>query len=142
MRSGRRIIVVAPICALVLLTGCRDLGEDEVEVGYEPAQVEPIEGSELSRVILTEDAAQRIRLETATAAKEGKRTTVPESAVWVDLDGETWVYTNPEALEFVRAHVVVDHYRDGVAYLTKGIAPGTVVASVGVAELIGSELGI
>src|ERR671922_1054453 len=142
MRSGRRLIVVAPICALVLLTGCRDLGEDEVEIGYEPAAVEPIKGSELSRVILTEDAAQRIRLETATATEQGNRTAVPESAVWVDVDGESWVYTNPDGLVFGRAHVVVDHYRDGVAYLTRGIAPGTVVASVGVAELIGSELGI
>src|SRR5215210_1014187 len=140
MRSGRRWIVVAPLCALALLTGCRDLGDDEVEVGYEPATVEPIEGSELSRVILTEDAARRIQLETSAAAEQGNRTTVPDSAVWVDVEGEAWVYTNPDALVFVRTHVVVDHYDDGVAYLTKGIAPGTVVASVGVAELIGAEL--
>jgi hypothetical protein len=139
--ARRRWTVAIPICAVLFLPGCRDLATEE-EVGYEPASVEEIEGSDLLRVVLTEDAARRIGLDTVPTTGRGGRTVVPESAIWVDVNGDEWVYTNPEALVFVRAQVVVTRYDDGVAYLSDGPAPGTEVASVGVAELIGSEFGI
>jgi hypothetical protein len=138
----RRWTVVVPICAILFLPGCRDVPTEEVEVGYEPVIVEEIKGSDLSRVELTEDAARRIGLETVPTTARGGRTMVPESAIWVDVDGDAWVYTNPETLVFVRAQVVVSRYDDGLAYLSDGPAPGTEVASVGVPELIGSEFGI
>ena len=137
----RRWTVAIPICAILFLPGCRDLATEEEE-GYEPASVEEIEGSDLSRVVLKEDAARRIRLDTVPTTGRGGRTVVPESAIWVDVNGDEWVYTNPEALVFVRAQVVVKRYDDGLAYLSDGPAPGTQVASVGVPELIGSEFGI
>jgi hypothetical protein len=140
MRRGRRLAVLAPLC-LLLLSGCRDLTTEE-EVGYEPAAVEPIEGSELARVILTEDAARRIGLDTTAVTSRGARTVVPESAVWVDVNGDEWVYTSSEPLVFVRAQVVVDRYDDGSAVLRDGPALGTEVASIGVPELIGSEFGV
>ncbi|MCD6021120.1 MAG: hypothetical protein K0R20_830 [Actinomycetia bacterium] len=138
----RRWTVAIPICAILFLPGCRDVAAEEVEVGYEPATVEEIEGSDLSSVELTEDAARRIGLDTVPTTGRGGRTVVPESAIWVDVNGDEWVYTNPETLVFVRAQVVVKRYDDGLAYLSDGPAPGTEVASVGVAELIGSEFGI
>lgn len=141
MRTVRRWTLLVPGCALLILTGCRDLATEE-EAGYEPATVEEIEGSDLSRVVLTDDAARRIELETSPAVGAGARVAVPESAIWVDVDGQAWVYTNPEPLVFVRAPVDVDRYEDGTAYLSKGLAPGTEVATVGVAELIGTEFGI
>jgi hypothetical protein len=141
MRRGRRLAWLAPLCALLLLSGCRDVATEE-EVGYEPSKVEPIKGSELSRVILTEDAARRIGLDTAPVTSRGERTVVPESAVWVDVNGDEWVYTNPETLVFIRARVVVDLYDEGSAFLSDGPAPGTAVASIGVPQLIGSEFGI
>jgi hypothetical protein len=141
MRRGRRLAWLAPLCALLLLSGCRDVATEE-EVGYEPSKVEPIKGSELSRVILTEDAARRIGLDTTPVTSRGERTVVPESAVWVDVNGDEWVYTNPETLVFIRAQVVVDLYDEGSAFLSDGPAPGTAVASIGVPQLIGSEFGI
>lgn len=141
IRRGRRLAWLAPLCAVLLLTGCKDVATEEEE-GYEPAAVEPIKGSELSRVILTDDAAQRIGLATIPVANQGTLTVVPESSVWVDVNGDEWVYTNPEALVFVRAPVVVDRYDDGSAFLRDGPAAGTKVASIGVPELIGSEFGI
>jgi hypothetical protein len=141
MRRGRRLAWLAPLCALLVLSGCRDIATEE-EIGYEPSKVEPIKGSELSRVILTEDAARRIGLDTAPVTSRGERTVVPESAVWVDVNGDEWVYTNPETLVFIRAQVVVDRYDEGSAFLSDGPAPGTAVASVGVPQLIGSEFGI
>jgi hypothetical protein len=141
MRRGRRLAWLAPLCALLLLSGCRDVTTEE-EVGYEPSKVEPIKGSELSRVILTEDAARRIGLDTTPVTSRGERTVVPESAVWVDVNGDEWVYTNPETLVFIRAQVVVDRYDEGSAFLSEGPASGTEVASIGVPQLIGSEFGI
>jgi hypothetical protein len=141
MRRGRRRALFAPLCALLLLSGCRDITTEE-EAGYEPAAVEPIEGSDLARVILTEDAARRIRLDTTPVTSRGDQTVVPESAVWVDVNGDEWVYTNPEALVFIRAQVVVERYEAGSAFLSDGPAPGTDVASIGVPQLIGSEFGI
>ena len=139
--SRRRWTVAIPICAILFLPGCRDVATED-EVGYEPVSVEEIEGSDLSRVVLEEDAARRIGLDTVPTTSRGGRRVVPESAIWVDVNGDEWVYTNPEALVFVRAQVVVTRYDDGLAYLSDGPPPGTDVASVGVAELIGSEFGI
>jgi len=130
-----------PICAILLLTGCRDLATEE-EGGYEPAVVEPIEGTDVARVTLTEDAARRIGLDTTPVSIRGERIVVPESAVWVDVNGDEWVFTTPEPLVFIRAQVVVDRYDDGSAFLSDGPAPGTEVASIGVPQLIGSEFGI
>jgi hypothetical protein len=141
MSRGRRWALLAPLCALLLLSGCRDVATEE-EVGYEPSKVEPIKGSELARVILTEDAARRIGLDTTPVTSRGERTVVPESAVWVDVNGDEWVYTNPETLVFIRAQVVVDRYDAGSAFLSDGPTPGTEVASIGVPQLIGSEFGI
>jgi hypothetical protein len=141
MRRSHRRALLAPLCAFLLLSGCRDIATEE-EVGYEPSKVEPIKGSELSRVILTEDAARRIGLDTTPVTSRGERTVVPESALWVDVNGDEWVYTNPETLVFIRARVVVDRYDEGSAFLSDGPAPGTEVASIGVPQLIGSEFGI
>jgi hypothetical protein len=137
----RREALLPPLCFVVLLAGCRAVEAPDVS-SYEPASVDPIEGSGLARVTLTEDAAQRIGLETATVTRRGDGTRVPESAIWVEVDGTAWVYTEPQPLVFVRARVVVDRYQDGSAYLTEGPPPGTVVASIGVPELVGSEFGV
>jgi hypothetical protein len=58
------------------------------------------------------------------------------------VNGDEWVYTNPETLVFVRAQVVVERYDAGSAFLSDGPSPGTEVASIGVPQLIGSEFGI
>ncbi len=137
----RRMGVLAPLALLFLLSGCRDVATEE-EVGYEPAKVQEIEGSDEARVTLTEDAAGRIGLDTTPVTSRGELTVVPESAVWVDANGDEWVYTNPETLVFIRAQVVVDRYQEGSAFLSDGPAPGTEVASIGVPQLIGSEFGI
>jgi hypothetical protein len=141
IRSIQRRLGAAPLLLLLLLPGCRDLTTEE-EGGYEPATVETIEGSDVARVTLTEDAAGRIGLDTTSVTSRGELAVVPESAVWVDSNGDEWVYTNPETLVFVRVQVKVDRYEEGSALLREGPSPGTEVASVGVPQLIGSEFGI
>ena len=49
------------------------------------------------------------------------------------------VYTSPEPRTFVRQKIDVDYIQGESAYLNDGPPEGTVVATVGVAELYGSE---
>jgi hypothetical protein len=141
MRRDRRWIVIAPLAAVLLLPACRDLASEE-SGGYEPATVEPIKGTEFSRVTLTADGARRIGLETTHVVDAGGATVVAESAVWIDEHGDQWVYAVTEPLVYVRKAIVVDRFENGEALLSKGPAAGTEVVSVGVAELIGSEFGV
>jgi hypothetical protein len=139
----RRAIVAVALLALVLGSACKKPAEEESATGYEPATVEPVEGSEeLSRVILTEDAASVIELDTEQVATSDGILAVPESSIWIDTEGREWVYTSPQPLTFIRAEVVVDRYEGDQALLTSGPSVGTEVVTVGVPELIGSEFGI
>jgi hypothetical protein len=104
--------------------------------------VAKIEGSELKKLTLSEHAAQRLGVTTAEVAASGGAVTVPYSAILYDKHGTTWTYTNPAALEFVRAEVTVDHVTQGVAFLADGLDPGTKVVTVGAAELWGVETGV
>lgn len=108
----------------------------------EPATLEHVDGSELSRITLTDQAAARIDLQTAPVVTAGDRLAVPSAAVIVDPDGSTWVYEAIEPLVFVRAQVVVEDEQDGTAFLADGPAVGTEVVSLGAAELYGVEHGI
>jgi hypothetical protein len=112
------------------------------------SHVEHIEGSDLSRVTLSERAMERTGVETAgvlerMASRYGAaRLSVPYSALLYDTAGRTWVYTSPEPRTFVREEVVVDYIEGDVAILSSGPTIGTVVASVGVAELYGTEFEV
>ena len=141
MMRDRRWILVAAMASLLLLPACRDTGSETTE-GPEPVTVEPIEGTDLSRVTLTARAAERLGIETAMVTSSADRTAVPAAAVWIDANGEAWVYATSESLVFVREGVVVGRFDGDVAVLTDGPPIGTEVVTVGVAELIGSEFGV
>jgi hypothetical protein len=98
------------IIAALPLTACAQ--KSAAASNPKPAVVEPIEGSEFKRVVVTEKAAQRLDIQTAQVSQEQvngtRRLAVPYAAVIYGLHGETWVYTNPESLAFVRAPITVD----------------------------------
>ena len=134
------------LLAMLPLAGCQG-GEEDAAAAEEPAKVEPVEGSaDLFRVTLTAEAAERLDLQTAVVRREGEgadeRTIVPYSAIVYETDGETWVYTNPDGLSFVREHIVVQEIEGNRAVLSEGPPVGTEVVTVGVAELFGAEHGI
>ena len=108
----------------------------------EPAVLEPIEGTDLYRVLLTASAAIRLDIQTDEVTESDLGLTVPSAALIVDTEGTFWVYTNPEPLAYERA--IVDPVREdgGVAYFTNGPPPGTLVVVVGVPELYGAETGV
>ncbi len=108
-----------------------------------PAKVETIEGSKVKRVTVTEKAAKRLDIQTAEMGKEGADgLSTPYASILYDVSGGTWVYTNPEALTYVRQSVVVQGIKGDKAFLKTGPAAGTKVVTVGVAELYGTEKGV
>jgi len=111
-----------------------------------PYRLEEIEGVDFKRVTLTEKAAERLDNQTGTvsmAEVEGNEVKViPYAAVLYGLNGETWVYTNPEKLVYVRNVIIVDHIDDDMAILEEGPETGTQVVTVGVSLLYGAEVGV
>ena len=118
-----------------------------------PVTVEPVDGSDVLRVVLSARAAERLGIETAvlgagsgtgrlagTGAAGGGRTEVPYSAVLYDAGGDTWVYTNPAALTFLRQRVRVDRIDGNRVFLTDAPPAGTTIVTVGGAELLAAEL--
>ena len=129
------------------LAGCSTASIDLPAVANEPpSHVEAIEGSELSRVTLSERAAQRLGIETAEVSSEEiegtSRQIIPYGAVIYDSSGATWTYTSPEPLIFVRHPITIDAIDGDRAVLSEGPEDGTAVVSVGAAELYGAEFKV
>jgi hypothetical protein len=149
MRHNRGLTVTVLVIAGLQLAACQQVsGKVEAE---HPAQVKRVEGTEFSSVTLTEKAMQRLGLKTDEVREEkvtrkqqppGERKVVPYSALIYDSHGQTWVYTSPSARTFVRHKVEVDHIQGDLVVLKDGPPTGTVVASVGVAELYGTEFKV
>jgi hypothetical protein len=91
---------------------------------------------------LTPEAAERLDIQTAAVDGNGTQMVIPYAALVYSPTGETWAYTNPEGLTFVRQRIVVDRIDGDRVVLSKGPSPGTKVATVGVAELFGAESGV
>ena len=144
MRHRHYWMFVATIAAGLGLAGCSTASVDVPAVANEPpSHVEPIEGSELSRVILSEMAAQRLDIQTTEVTSEERdgapRKVIPYGAVLYDQNGAAWTYTNPEPLTFVRHPITVEMIDGDRAWLAEGPPDGTAVVSVGAAELYGTE---
>ena len=146
MDYSYRWMVLLLIIAGLQLSACQRSSAYHAE---HPAEVRHIEGSDLSLVILTEKAAQRIDLKTAqvgevemTQSASKMKKVVPYSSLIYDPNGQTWVYTSPEPLTFLRHKVEVDYIEGDVVVLNEGPPTGTVVASLGVAELYGTEFDV
>ena len=140
MVHGRRWVTGLLIIA-GLLSACAAVAEDE-EALHDPATLQPIEGSDVSRVTLTEEAAVRLDIQVDPVLSAGSATTIPYAAVFYTATGDTWTYTNPEPLTFVRVPIVVDHIRGDDVFLSDGPPSGMDVVTQGAAELYGTETGV
>ena len=128
------------------LAGCSEAAGELGEASAEAARVEPVEGIDQGTVTLTKEAFLRLGVRTeplrAVPGSAAVMTVIPEAALLYDANGLTWVFTSPKDRVFLRATVTVDHFDDDLVYLKAGPAPGTAVATVGVPELYGAELGV
>ena len=145
MRVRRALAAVALLVVGVGSVGCRG-GALAADEQVQPATVEAVAGTDLSRVTLTEEGAGRLGIRTARVAPATgsgpARTTVPFTAVLYDANGQAWVYTTVGGNAFVRAPITVDRVDGEAAYLLAGPAAGTTVVTVGVPELYGAEFGV
>lgn len=128
-------------------------GPGEGEVTGDAVKLEPVEGTELSKVILSQRAAERlgiqtdhIRLAPAARARNGgpvtTRKVIAHAAVLYDENGDTWTFTSPAPLTFLRRPIDIDYVDGGSVVLRDGPPAGTTVVTVGGAELLGAELGV
>lgn len=134
MKRIKHLVIVVLLVGLLAACGPKSETPEKIP----PSQLEPIEGTELSRVILTEKAAERLGIETVSASGSS----VPYAAVIYDIEGHTWIYTNPEPLTFVRVPVAIDHIEGNTAVLSEALDSDMSVVTVGVSELYGTETGV
>ena len=136
MKRSTLFLSLFLILASLLLPACAPKSTAPEKIS--PVTLEEIEGSELKRVILTDKAAERIDLQTDTASGM----VIPYAAVIYDIEGNTWIYTNPAPLTFVRAPIEIDHIEGDQAFLSKALESDDPIVTVGVAEIYGAETGV
>ena len=143
MKSKNRWMVGLLILLVLQFWACQK--KDHGHHLEHPSKVEDIPGSEFSRVTFTEKAMERTGVETAAVTQETSsptKTVVPYGALLYGPEGQTWVYTSPEPRVFIRVEVDVDYIRGNKVYLNEGPPVGTIVVSVGAAEIYGAEFEV
>jgi hypothetical protein len=138
----RWMAVAALVLAGLALSACSEV-EEEAATGYEPTKLEPVKGNDdLKRVTFTAEGAERIGLETARVRGGGNRKVVPYAALIYGPEGETYVYTSPEQLTYLREVVRVVRVTGDRVLLSDGPPAGAEVVTVGAAEVYGAELEV
>ena len=142
MRNKLTSAALLSVCLLAApaLAGCTPTSAETGAVA--PASVEEIQGSDVKKVTLTQDAAAAIDIQTAPVTGASGRLTVPYAAVVYYLDGTAWTYTATAERQYVRVPITVEAITGDRATLTSGPAAGTPVVVVGAPELLGAELEI
>jgi hypothetical protein len=130
------LILIAMLAALSL-SACAPAAPVEDEI--KPVTLEPITGTDLNRLTLTEDAAKRLDVQTAEVREVDGQMVVPYASILYEANGNTWVYVNVAPLVYVRQAIVIDSINGDEAILSKGPDSGSTVVTVGAAELYGSE---
>jgi hypothetical protein len=138
-----RRAVLSCVVAIAVATsaGCAEI-ESVTAEPYEPAALESTGPDQPARVILTEEAVDRVALQTTEVEVLGKDLTVDHAALIFDKAGKPWVFTVVGPRTYVRAAVTIKEVQDNVVILSAGPPAGTQVATVGAIELWGAELGI
>jgi hypothetical protein len=139
VRARTALVITLLAIAAGAMSACGNSSNGESS-GSEPVTVEPVKGTDLNRLTLTAQAAERLGIETAQVRKRSlQRTVVPYGAVLYSADGATFTYTSPAPRVYVRAPIRVARIDGDDAILSTGPPVGTQVVTVGSQELYGSE---
>ncbi len=133
------------VASVVSLSACSEAssGYDyETASHHEPAKLEPIKGTDVQRVIFDAVAAKRVGVKTTPIRQDGQGKIMPYAALIYDADGNTYAYTAPEPLTYVRQEISVDHFDGDSVVLSDGPPIGTEVVTVGVDEVYGTEFEV
>src|SRR5680860_834761 len=119
---GAVIVALGVAIAVILNVLGPAEGENETTATQvPPATVEQVEGSDIARVTLTEEAAERLDIQTAATQS------APSAG---------------EPLLFERAEISIESIDGDRVLLLEGPPAGTPVVVVGAAELFGAEFGV
>ena len=127
--------------AVAMSAGCAEVESVTVEP-YEPAALESTGPDKPARVILTQEAVDRVALQTIEVKALGKDLTVDHAALVFDKAGKPWVFSVVGPRTYVRAAISIKETQDGLVIMSAGPPVGTQVVPVGAIELWGAELGI
>lgn len=132
------------MAAAAIVSACASTPPTNGGVVNAEAKVVPVANADVNQVILSPDSAHRLGIvtEPVLQAPGGPNAVVPVSSVLYDQDGKTWVYTNNAPYTYVRNAVTLGPIDNDQWQLTSGPAPGTMVVTVGGAELLGAEQGV
>ena len=138
-----RRAVLGCVVAIAVATsaGCAEI-ESVTAEPYEPAALESTGPDKPARITLTDEAVDRVALQTTEVKPLGKELTVDHAALVFDKAGKPWVFTVVGPRTYVRAAVGIKEVQDNLVTLSAGPPAGTQVVTVGAIELWGAELGI
>jgi len=137
------LLIAAGVASLSACSGEASTGYDyETATHHEPAELEPIKGTDVQRVIFDAEAAKRVGIQTAPIRQDGRKEIMPYAALIYDAEGKTYAYTAPEPLTYVRKEIDIDHYDGDSVVLSDGPPTGTKVVTVGVDEVYGTEFEV
>ncbi|MFL6111805.1 MAG: hypothetical protein ACJ786_10690 [Catenulispora sp.] len=130
----------AVLATIAAASGCSRRSNDPPAAP--PAVLEPVPGSALRMVVLSESAfdALRVRTEPTRAASGGLM--IPTTAVIYSPDGAAWTYVVAGPRSYLRHAIVVDRTTGTEVFLRSGPKAGTAVVTVGAPELLGTEYGV
>ena len=137
MKLNFRLFMLIAMLMILPLSACAPAAAPDEE--EKPVTLDPIAGTDLNRLTLTEKAAQRLGLETADVVAEEGQTVIPYAALLYDTSGQAWVYVNVGPLTFERQEITVDSIDGDKVILSKGPEAGAKVVTLGATELYGSE---
>jgi hypothetical protein len=120
--------------------------DDRASIPARPMEVAPPAADAKAQYYQVADTAghgltpgQDVHVRVAQPGSGAPQKVIPYSAVFYDAQGNTWAYTNPEPLVFVRQPVDVEHIEGDVAVLKEGSVVSGEVVTAGAAELWGIE---
>lgn len=138
----RRLPLAAAVCAALVfsLAACAATAAAPPAGGEAPAKVEKDASTGIAKLTLTQRGVDRLELKTEpVTAGTGTEVLINYGALMYDANGKTWVYTSPAPRVYERREVTVSKVEAGVVTATAGPPAGTLVVTVGAAELFGAE---
>ena len=145
MRTARSFGIAPLFVAAGLgLAGCQTsaAGSEAEEAIAAAASVETDANGGPSTLTLTDEALERLRLETSPVEGSAGNLVVPYAAVIYDAEGEAWTFVELESGVYQRAPITITSVDGDTVRLSAGPEPGTEVVTVAAAELVGVEAGI
>jgi hypothetical protein len=143
MSIARRYGIASLFLAAGLgLAGCQAAAEAGGAVTDSPAEVVPDPDGGPAELRVTQEAVERLGVETSPVEGTPGNLTIPYAGVIYDAEGGTWTFVQLEPGVYQRASITITAIDGDTVRLSDGPAPGTSVVTVAAAELVGVEAGI